>query len=701
MTSLSRFALVLWTAASLIVSPVYAQAQSTAATQTQQQTQSPDQQRPNPQTKVQMPDVPQQASAAQPGHTEPVAEKKLGLGPDYSNGKHWFPDIFDQYRPFKVPSPVLTNTPKLDQLIQDSKLNLSLDDAIALALEDNLDIRVQRFTPWIAETQLLKAKAGGIPQAASTQSVVLGSAPNVSFDPTLTVSTSWTQQLVPVNNAFTSGAGTVVPSESFHQNDYKVSYNEGFHTGTNFTLTWDNPRDSSNFTSFVFNPWVQPTLTVSVSQPLLNGCCLLPNTRYIIEAKNGIKIGDEQFRAAVIADITTTSVDYWELVYDREFVKVEQQAVAVSEKLYEDNKKQLQIGTMAPLDVLTAQSQLASDKQALVLAQTNELLQQTKLLNDITKDPQAPNLKDVEIVPITPIETPEMVENTPIEQLVTEAWQNVPQATVDRLQLQNDNIEVKVSANALKPSLNVFAEYQATGLAGVRTSVAQTPLTFAPDLTEPIVDATGTQSSPPLYLGFPQTFGTPVTTMVASGIGTAEHDMINAKYPTYVAGITLGLPLRNRSAQSDNARALLDERRDQTAYQALKNTIYLNVRTSLIQLEQNRAAVSAATEATRLAQQTLADEQKKYQLGSSTSYLVVQRARDLTAAQGIELRDRINLIEAQVNFNAATGRTLQSNNITLADALRGKPYHTPNIPGALDADDPPSAHRTLLSPGSN
>jgi outer membrane protein len=694
MKSLSRVALVLWTAASLIVSPVYAQAQSTSAPQSQQQ-QAP------AQAPGQTQDMSQQATSTQPAASVPISEKKMGLGPDYSNGKHWFPNIFDQYWPIHVPPPTLTNTPKIDQLIQDGKLNLSLDDAIALALEDNLDIRVQRYQVWVTQTQLLKAKAGGVPQPASTQAVVLGSGPSVSFDPELTLSTSWTQEMIPVNNAFTSGAGTVVPSESFHSNDYKLSYTEGFHTGTAFSLTWDNPRNSSNFTSFVFNPWVQPTLTVGVSQPLLNGCCLLPNTRYIIEAKNNNKIADATFRAAVINDITTTSIDYWELVYDREFVKVNQQAVAVAQKLYEDNKKQLQIGTMAPLDVLTAQSQLASAQQALVAAQTNVLLQQTKLSNDITKDPTAANLQNVEIVPTTPIETPEEV-STPIDQLLTEAWQNVPQATVDRLTLDNDGIEVKVTRNALKPSLNVFAQYETQGIAGVRTSSTATPLTFAADPTEPIVDATGTQSSPPLFLGIPQTFGPTTTTVVPSGIGTAEQDMISGKYPTYTAGITLGLPLRNRSAQSDNARALLDERRDQVAYQALKNTIYVNVRSSLTQLEQDRATVTAATEATRLAQQTLTDEQKRYQLGASTSYLVVQRSRDLTAQEGIELRDRINLIEAQVSFNASMGRTLDANKITLADALRGKTYHTPNIPGTTEADDrSPSASRNPWSPGSN
>ncbi len=680
MKSVTRFALVLWTAASLIVAPVYAQTQSTGSTENgQQQTQS------QPAAPAQLPDVSQQAAATQPGATEPIIQKKLGLGPDYSNGKQWFPNIFGQYWPIHVPEPTLTNMPKIDQLIQNGKLMLSLDDAVALALEDNLDIRVQRYQTWIAQTQLLKAKAGGVPQPASSLAVTLGAAPSVSFDPEVTVSTTWTQSLTPVNNAFTSGAGTVVPSSLFRQHDYKLSYAQGFHTGTSFSLTWDNQRSSSNFTSFVFNPWVQTQLTAQISQPLLAGCCRLPTTRYIIEARNSTKIADAQFRQVVMSDVSTTADDYWELVYDREFVNVQQQAVSVSQKLYEDNKKQLQIGTMAPLDVLTAQSQLASDEQALVSARTNMLLQQTKLLNDITKNPLAPNLANIEIVPTTPIETPNEV-NTPIEQLMAEASQNVPQMTIDRLSLENDKIEVKVTRNLLRPSLDVFAEYQATGLAGIRTSVSATPLTFVADPTEPIVDASGAQSSPPLFLGFPTSFGPATTTIVASGVGTAEHDMINATYPTYVAGITLGLPLRNRSAQADSARAQLDERSLQTLYQKDRNTVYINVRSALIGLEQYRAAVAAAVEATRLARQTLDDEQKKYQLGSSTSYLVVQRARDLTQAQGIELRDRINLIEAQVLFDQYMGRTLSANKITLADALRGQTYRTPNIPGAPDTD---------------
>ena len=672
----SHAALVLWTAASLIVSPVYAQAAQAQAQgqpgQSQGQTQTPQQQPPAP-------------------ATEPIIPKRLGLGRDYSKGQPFFPNPFAAYSPIQVEQPSLTNTPKVDQLIQSGKLMLSLDDAISLALENNLDIRVQRYTRWIIDTQLLKAQAGQIPQTASAQQVVLGAPPPVSFDPTLTSQVNWGRFVIPVNNIFTSGVGVQnLFSIISYSANYNLGYTQGFHTGTAVTLQWQNNRSSTNSPGVLFNPAVQSTLAFQITQPLLNGCCKLPSTRFIIEAKNSIKIAAAQFETAVINDIVTTSDDYWELVYDRENIKVQQEAVDVAQKLYEDNKKQLEIGTMAPLDVITAESQLASDKQALVQAQTAMLLQQAKLLFDITKNPLADNLAAIEIVPTTPIETPEVVENVPLNDLMAEAWQKRPETTVDRLTVENDKIEVKVTRNGLLPSLTAFGFYQGVGLAGNNTTVlSQTPTAFAADLGAPVVNATGIPTSnPALYASVPTAFTT-ASVNNRAGLNSALTDMINAANPSYQAGITLSLPLRNRSAQADNARAMLSERQAEVTYKELQNTIFVNVRQAQVSLEQDRAQVEATAEATKLAQQTLDAEQKKYQLGSSNSYTVVLRARDLTIAQGNELRARVNLIEAEVAFNQAMGRTLEASKITVADALRGRVSRTPNIPGALDADDPP------------
>ena len=383
----------------------------------------------------------------------------------------------------------------------------------------------------------------------------------------------------------------------------------------------------------------------------------------------------------VIATVTQDSNDYWELVYDRENVKVQEAALGVSTKLYEDNKKQLQIGTMAPLDVLTAESQVATDQQNLIVAQTTRLQQQTVLLNDMTKNLLAPELVGIEIVPTTTISTPEVVENIPLPDAVQEAWKKRPEIYQADLNLKNAGIEAKATKNALLPTLNVYAQFSQQGLSGNSVaSTSTTPTSITPLPSEPIVDSTTGLQIGNEVVGFP-VFPTVLKT---NGVGAAFDSLITNTYPTYAAGVNFSIPLRNRSAQADNARALLDERLQQTQYRQTQNTIVLNVRNTIIALQQDRAQVAAAQKARNLAQRTLDAEQKKYQLGSSTSYNVVLRSRDLTAAEGTELRAKVNLEEALVNFNQAMGRTLEVNRITMADALRGTIYREKNIPGTPD-----------------
>ncbi|MGA2719912.1 MAG: TolC family protein, partial [Candidatus Acidiferrales bacterium] len=568
---------------------------------------------------------------------------------------------------------------------QGDKLMLSLEDAISLGLENNMDIAVQRFTPWLDETALLRAKSG-----------VNG---RLVFDPVLTGTGYISQSSVPVNNPFLAGVtsasstssntSSVAPNLISHNGVANFNYTQGFATGTQLQVSFDNTRSSINFPGDLFNPYVQSSLTVQVTQPLLNGFGRLANTRYILEARNTVKVGESQFAQQVINSVTQVANDYWELVYARDNVKVEQATVLVDQTLYENNKKQLAIGTMAPLDVITAESQLASDQQALVQAQTTQLQDETTLLVAITKDPLAMSLSGVEIVPTTPIPTPDVVETIPLQTAVQEAWQKRPELQQAALNLKNAGIEVKATSNALLPSVNVFGLYEQIGLAGSSTSTTSTATGFAAVPTEPVLFANGTQATIgnpalPVFVGA-QTFST-ATTTARGGLGDAWSSMIHNNYPTYEAGINLTLPIRNRAAQADNAQASLAQRQQEVQYRQEQNTIVLNVRQALIALVQGRAAVTAAIEAEKFARQTLDDEQKKYQLGASTSYNVVLRTRDLTAAEGTLLRDRINLVEAEVNFNQAMGRTLDVNQITIADARAGKISRTPNIPGSMDPD---------------
>src|SRR5271170_5057034 len=672
--SLRHIAVALLTAASLIVTPAYAQAQQG---QNQSQTQQQQGQNAAGEQPASQPGA-QSGSAA----SEPARNMREGMGADYSTGKPMFPNPFAVYAPRSMPEPTLTNSTRLDQLIKDGKLMLSLDDAISLALENNLNIFVERFAPWIAETQLLKAQAGGVPQSFSTQQVVLGSSPSVSFDPVLSVGYSWQHANVPVNNPFISGTGTGTDILVVNQNYSAVNfgYTQGFHTGTNFSVTLNTARSATNEPDVFFNPAFTPILTATLSQPLLNGFGILPNTRYIIEQKNTIKAANSQFAQQVIAVVTQTPDDYWELVYDRENVKVEEAAVGVSHKLWEDNKKQLEIGTMAPLDVLTAESQLATDQQNLIVAQTTKLQQETVLLNDIAKSLLAKDVAGIEIVPTTPITIPDIVENIPLQDAVQEAWRKRPELYQADLNRKNQEIEVKVLRNALLPSLNAYVQYTSQGLNGTGINTNTVAGQFIADPAAPLVGADGVPiliNNNPVFTGVPAT----TTALSHGGASQALANVFENQYPTYAAGLTLTMPLRNRSAQADRARAQFDERQSQVQYRQTENTIVINVRNAIIALQQDRSQVAAAEKARNLAQQTLDAEQKKYQLGSSTSYQVVLRSRDLTAAQGTALRAQANLAEALVLFNQAMGRTLEVQHITVADAMRGATTRDPLIPG--------------------
>jgi outer membrane protein len=629
----------------------------------------------------------QEAQAqAQPAPSADQARNlKLLSGPDYSKGHSWWPPFVSPYKPIQIPEPILTNAPRIDQLVQNGKLMLSLEDAISLALQNNLDIAIQRFTPSLDQAALLRAETG-----------ING---RLLFDPTLTGQLTLQHLSTPVNNPFlagvaastTSGPNPVAPNLIAHNGTANFTYTQGFRTGTQLQVSFNNTRSSLNLGANLFNPYAQSSLTVQLTQPLLNGFGTLANTRYILEAKNTVKVGESQFAQQVITTVTQVANDYWELVYARESVKVQEAAVGVSQKLYEDNKKQLEIGTMAPLDVLTAESQLATDQQNLIVAHSTQLQDETTLLVAITKDPLAGSLTASEIVPTTPIPTPDTIENIPLQDAVTEAWQKRPELQQAELNLKNAGIEVKYTKNELLPAVNLFGLFTATGVAGVSRTTTSTPTgTYLENnlvFLAGSADANGIVPVGVSPFGFSATpVETSVKTLHQGGLIDDYSRLFSGNYPTYEAGINLTLPIRNRAAQADNAQATLAERQQQVQHRQTQNTIVLNVRNTFIALQQDRAQVAAAQKAQSLAAQTLDDEQKKYQLGSSTSYNVVLRSRDLTSAEGTLLRARINLVEAEVNFNQAMGRTLDVNRITVADAKTGRPARTPNIPGAPDAD---------------
>lgn len=649
--------------------------------------QSPEQNRPN-QDSNSPTQAPQPAYGS--GPTNPPIPYSLGVTKyNYQNPPKAFPTLFAPYRGIDIPEFNASNKPRVDQLIHEGKLEITLQDAVELALENNMDIAVARYQPWLADTDVLATKGGGQAQGTTGAEVFFSTAnvPFLSLDPVLTGNVGYAKVSTPINNPFISGTGTAsnqLTGLVSHSAQYNVTYNQGFTSGTSVTTVWDNTRSSSSAAN-LFNPSVQSSLTITVQQQLLNGFGFAQNRRNITIAKNNRKLADYEFSQQAITIVTAAINDYWELVYARENVKVQEQAVTVSTKLYGDNKKQLEIGTMAPLDVTRAESELATDRQNLIVAQTVKYTDEQTLKNAIVRDPLAPTLANVEIVPLDHPNPPEAVEAATFEDAVKEAFVKRPDLMVQAVNVTNAGIDAQSNLQALKPTVALFGQYSSTGLAGnspIATgsvTTAGAPIVGADGAPITVLDATGT----PVEVFSPNTAAVTNGTS-KQGFGTAQSQIFHNDFPSYIAGINFTLPIRNRVAQASYRRATLNQRQIEAQLQQLKNAAVLDVRNAFIQLTQDRAQVQAASKARELQQATFDAEQKRYQLGASTVYNVILTQRDLISAQGAELRALANLVEAKANYERAVGRTLDVNRVTIADAKHGQVERESLIPGTLN-----------------
>jgi len=563
---------------------------------------------------------------------------------DYSNGNSHIPNLFAPYAPRAVSLPVLSNSPRVDDLIRDGKLHLSLQDAIYLALENNLDIASARYDPSIAQTALLSAKGGPIFGAVGGGLNRVGA---VSLDPRVTANLGIQRNRFPLNNPFLTGAGTFGAGK-FNQNTAlgAFNYTQGFDTGTAFRVTWDSRRSFSNPTGNLFNQSLNTALYIGISQPLLNGFGRAQNARAIRVAKNNVQISDQTFLMAVMDTVSNVKRSYWELVFAIEDVKVKEQSVALARKLYEDNKRQVEIGTLAPIEVVRAEAEVARTRQDLIVSQTNLRQQQTLLKDLITKNPLDPLVALVEIAPLDAPEVPLVPEILPTQDAVQIAMEKRPEVINAQLDIKNRNLDSKSAKQALLPGLEVYAFYGGNGLGGLaNAAICPSGSTCPPDPTVSFTENTGLSRS---------------ITRAWQG-----------DFADYGFGLNISLPIKNRVAQAESARAQIAQRQSETRYQRTINTVVVEVRNAQIALEQNLARVDAARQNTRLAQETYDAEQKKFQLGASTIFLVIQAQRDLAQARSGEVRAMADFERAKVDFDRALGRTLERSHVTIDDARTG------------------------------
>jgi len=632
---------------------------------------------------------PQASSSAQqplPAAPTPQATKLR----DYSKPPSHFPNPVAPYWPEGVPATELGNSLRIEQLYQNGKIMLSMDDAIALALENNLDLAIARYNLSIADTDILRAKGGqatrgvnvGVVQgtpgggvggfgtgaqgagaggttggtggaAAGTGGIVLstsGAGPAVeSFDPFVTGTLSLERARFPLSNIVTTGVA------NFNQNTATANfaYAQGWATGTDMSVIFDNSRIINNSTVTGLQPTINSSFRFQLRQHLLQGFGLLPNRRFIIIAENDRKISDSAFRQQVETTVSQIQNIYWDLVNAYEDVVVKQRSVALAQKTLSDNQKQVQIGTLAPIEVVRAQSDLATRQQDLIVSQTTLELQQSLMKNALTRSlAKGSPLIDAPVIPTDTMALPAEEPQTPIEDLVQQALTHRPEIEQSDLDLKNRKITEKSAKNALLPTLDVFGFYGASGLAG-----------------DPVTGLCSAPGAPP-----------PPTCSNNTGYPNSFARLFDSSFPDKGGGIQMLIPIRNRGAQADSIRSQLEYRQAELRLQQLRNQIGIDVRNAQFALQQNRARVKAAQDGETLAEQTLDAEQKKYTLGASTNTLVLQAQRDLAAAQSSLVSAMTAYEKSRVELDRVTSQTLPHYNIQLQSAETGVVEAMPSVP---------------------
>jgi outer membrane protein len=650
------------------VAPAFAQAAQAQQQQTPPPTSPPptppqapptkDQQAQQPAPQAQAPpsQVPQPATPSTADHVDDKTPRQ------YDRGVPWFPSVLGPYSPMHIGMPNLANGATLQQYMKDGKLYLTVQDAITLALQNDLDIAVARYNPLIADTNILAARSG------------LNTAFN--FDPRVNVTGGINHSNTPVGNPFLTGAGTGATSFIQTVDSLSFQYAQSFQTGTSVSVSETNQHTTST-SGNLFNPLDQSSLTLGISQALLNGFGFANNRRFIEVAKNSEKISDLAFQQQILTSVTQVETAYWELVFAIQNVNVSQHSLDLAVQLWNDDKKQVVIGTMAPLDVITAEAGVSTSNQALIAAQTLLYQDQITLLTLITKDPLGPSSSKLEIVPTDVTYNPADVENQPLDQAIREALANRPDYKQSPINLLSDDLNIKGNRNLLLPTLTASAQYSASGIGGTST-IGGTPTGAFVASTTPIVTANGTPTG--TFVGVPLTTA---GSQSVTGFGTVLNSLFSGQFPGYLVQFSLTIPILNRAAQAASAASILTQRQDLTKLQQQQNAIVVDVRTSQINLTQARAALAAATKSRQLEEAALDAENKKLQLGASTSFLVSQIQTLYFTAAGNEVRALVNLVEAKIQFDRAMGRTFSVNNIQFDANKQAGPgiFHNSLIPG--------------------
>jgi len=590
----------------------------------------------------------------------------------------FFSSLTTPYQAKPVAPARLRDSARFEALMRAGTIYLSLDDAIALALENNLDIELQRYDSQIADANLLHARAGGFagpalvgvttgpgsvtsaPPSAGLDGFLISPITATGFavpslDPALIGSANWAHQTTPQTTTFYTGT----PSLIQRLDTSSVAVEKYFSTGTLVSLGLNNSAFQNNNLQNQVNPASTSNLALTVTQHLLQGFGPALNNRQIRIAKNNREISDLSFKAQVIATVSAIKDLYWDLVSYRQNVAVQENYLAANERLHDENLKQVRVGTLAPIEVTRAEAEIAASQQAVTIAQTQVLQQEIILKNALSRSGvQSPAIATAHVVPIDRIQVPEVETVTPIQESLAMALAARPEPAQFRMLIQNQEIGIKGVKNELLPTLDAVASVANYGLAG-----------------QPVPCVPTTATACPLPSG-----------VAIGGYGSALGQVFARNFPTYSAGFNLTIPLRNRAAQADWAASELNLRQQQVALLRLENQVRVDVQNAVIGLQQAQAQYQSAVQQLRLQRETVDAEQKKLAVGASTTYNVILTQRDLVTAESNVIAAESAYAKARVEMDRATGRTLDINHISIDEAFRGvvqrPPRAIPDVPPA-------------------
>ena len=576
------------------------------------------------------------------------------------------------YMSDQVPVPVLTNSPRLDRLVRDGKLYLSLKDAIALALENNLDLAIARYNLPIADTDVLRTKAGasfrgvntgvvqgtpgggvggfgsGAPGAGAggttggaggagagasglVQSTLGVGTPVSSYDPQLNVNGGIEHLTLPQSNKATYGISPL----QLNTTQVNANLAQSFSSGTTISFMFDNSRQTTNSPEFVLSPALNSYYRFTIQQELLAGFGFGPNRRFIRIANNNKKISDIAFKDQVIATITQIENIYWDLVNAYEQARVNERSLDFANQTLDNAKKQLQLDSIPQMDVMKAEAEVSQRDQDLTVARTDLELQESLIKNALTKSLDDPTLQEIPVVPTDRMQETDTNPTTePLVDLMADGLKNRPELQETDIDLVNRQISRQAARNALLPSLSLIGFYGGSGLGGLVTP------------------------------------GYPPSTSPTDLPGTWQSTFNNSA-PDYFVGLNLNIPFRNRVAKADQYRSELEYRQASLRKEQLRKQIRIEIRNAQYALEQSGARVQSARKARDLARRTFEITKKEQDLGSGSTYQTMTAQRDLSIAELNLVTAMTTYQKSKVELDRSTAMTLEHNGVLIQDAVTG------------------------------